>query len=172
MSVAFILASQGLCNYTSPMTIDYLANHRSAVLELAAYGFNEWRRIYDKRGISLNDVVAAFEARANDDRLPLAVVAIENGNVIGTGSLKVEDLEIRLELSPWLGGIFVVPEYRDRGVATAIIQRLLQEAGRLKLSVLYLWTPSAESLYARLGWKTMERLDYCGYSMSLMQLAL
>lgn len=122
--------------------------------------------------MSLNDVVASFEARTNTDKLPLAIVAIENGEVIGTGCLKPGDLEIRPELSPWLGGIFVVPQCRNRGVATAIIHRLLQEALRLQLSVLYLWTPSAESLYARLGWKTIERLDYCEDTVSIMELAL
>ena len=154
------------------MTIDYLANHRVAIPRLAQYCFNEWRPVYDKRGMSLKDVIAAFETRANIDRLPLAVVAIEHGNVIGTGCLKLEDLEIRPHLSPWLGGLFVVPEYRNRGVATAMIRHLLEEAQSFQLGVLYLWTPSAESLYAKLGWKTVERLDYCGYSVAVMQLEL
>jgi GNAT superfamily N-acetyltransferase len=157
---------------TFSLTIDYLGNHRDFIPQLAKWAYSEWRRVFDTRGMSLNDVVASFETRTNTDKLPLAIVAIENGEVIGTGCLKPGDLEIRPELSPWLGGIFVVPQCRNRGVATAIIHRLLQEALRLQLSVLYLWTPSAESLYARLGWKTIERLDYCEDTVSIMELAL
>ncbi|HME88572.1 MAG TPA: GNAT family N-acetyltransferase [Chthoniobacterales bacterium] len=102
----------------------------------------------------------------------LALVALENDVVIGTGCLKSNDLELRPQLGPWLGGLFVLPTHRNHGVATALIRRLLQEARRLDLSVLYLWTPSAESLYAKLGWKTVVKLDYCGYSISVMKLVL
>ena len=167
-----LLASQLCRKLRGVITIDYLANHRAAVRQLAHHFFDEWRPVYEKRGLSLDDVVAACEERAQIDKLPLALVALEDGAVIGTGALKLDDLELRPSLNPWLGGLFVLPSHRNRGVATALINRLLEEARRLHLSVLYLWTPSAESLYSKLGWKTIERLDYCGYSISLMQLAL
>jgi len=122
--------------------------------------------------MTLDDVTASFEARANVHSLPLTLVAMDHSRVIGTGSLKMEDLEVRPQFSPWLGGLFVVPEHRNRGIGTALIDRLLDEARRLHLTALYLWTPSAESLYAKLGWNTIERLDYCGYSVSLMKLTL
>jgi GNAT superfamily N-acetyltransferase len=158
--------------YSSVMTIDNLANHRSSIPKLARYFFDEWRPVYQKRGMTLDDVTASFEARANLESMPLALVAIDGGQVIGTGSLKLDDLEVRPQLSPWLGGLFVVPEHRNRGVATALIQHLLHEARRLHLAVLYLWTPASESLYSKLGWNTIERLNYCGYSISLTRLVL
>jgi N-acetylglutamate synthase-like GNAT family acetyltransferase len=154
------------------ITVDYLANHRDAIPDLARYFFDEWRVVYEKRGLSLHDIVAACEGRAQTDKLPVALVALENGAVIGTGALKLDDLELRPTLNPWLGGLFVLPSHRNRGIATTLIKRLLDEARRLDLSILYLWTLSAESLYARLGWKTVEQLDYCDYSISLMQLTL
>jgi GNAT superfamily N-acetyltransferase len=154
------------------MTIDYLANHRSSIPKLARYFFDEWRPVYEQRGMTLDDVTVSFEARANVDLLPLTLVGIDRDHVIGTGSLKLDDLEVRPELNPWLGGLFVVPERRNQGVGTALIERLLYEGRRLHLADLYLWTPSAESLYAKLGWNTIERLDYCGYSVSVMKVTL
>jgi GNAT superfamily N-acetyltransferase len=68
-----------------------------------------------------------------------------------------------------MGGIFVVKEFRGRGVATEIIRRLIKEARRLGVKRLYLWTPSAEVLYANLGWVRLERFNYCGYEISVMQ---
>jgi N-acetylglutamate synthase-like GNAT family acetyltransferase len=68
-----------------------------------------------------------------------------------------------------MGGIFVVKEYRGRGVATALIHRLIKEARRLSVKRLYLWTSSAEVLYANLGWVSLERFDYCGQIISVMQ---
>ena len=68
-----------------------------------------------------------------------------------------------------MGGIFVVKEYRGHGVATELIHRLIKEARRLGIKRLYLWTPSAEVLYANLGWVRLERFDYCGHEISVMQ---
>jgi N-acetylglutamate synthase-like GNAT family acetyltransferase len=44
----------------------------------------------------------------------------------------------------------------------------MEEARRLQIMRLYLWTPSADGLYAKLGWASLERLDYCGYKISIM----
>jgi GNAT superfamily N-acetyltransferase len=71
-----------------------------------------------------------------------------------------------------MGGLFVAEAHRGRGVASALIRRLLEEARRLKIARLYLWTPSAEGLYAKLGWVNLEKLDYCGYQISIMQKTL
>src|SRR2546425_806679 len=58
------------------LTIDYLANHRSSIPKLARYFFDEWRPVYEQRGMTLDDVTVSFEARANVDLLPLTLVAI------------------------------------------------------------------------------------------------
>jgi GNAT superfamily N-acetyltransferase len=101
--------------------IDFLKNHAACIPQLAKYSHDEWRPVYDKAGMTLGDVVASYARRVNTDTLPLALVAIYQDLVIGTGSLKLQDLDVRPQLTPWMGGIFVVKEYRGRGVATALI---------------------------------------------------
>jgi GNAT superfamily N-acetyltransferase len=154
------------------MTIDYLANHRDLVPELARCSFNEWRSIHEQRGMTLEDVAHTFHQRAHSDRIPLALIALDGRKLIGTGSLKLNDSDLHPELNPWLGGLFVVPEYRHQGVASALITRLLEETRRLQISVLYLWTPSAEALYAKFGWEVIEKSNFYGYAASLMKLLL
>ena len=149
--------------------IDYLKNHAACIPQLAKYSHDEWKPVYDKAGMTLGDVVASYAQRVNLDTLPLALVAIYQDMVIGTGSLKRQDLDVRPQLTPWMGGIFVVKEYRGRGVATELIHRLIKEARRLSVKRLYLWTSSAEVLYANLGWVRLERFDYCGHEISVMQ---
>jgi N-acetylglutamate synthase-like GNAT family acetyltransferase len=85
-------------------------------------------------------------------------------------SLKPQDLEIRPQLTPWLGGLLVVPEWRNRGVASLLMQRAVSEARRLQLPTLFLWTHSAEGLYRRLGWRPIERVDYCGKRIVIMRI--
>jgi GNAT superfamily N-acetyltransferase len=149
--------------------IDHLKNHAACIPQLAKYSHDEWSPAYDKVGMTLGDAVASYAQRVNIDALPLALVAIYQDMVIGTGSLKLQDLDVRPRLTPWMGGIFVVKEYRGRGVATELIHRLIKEARRLSVKRLYLWTPSTEVLYANLGWVRLERFDYCGHEISVMQ---
>jgi GNAT superfamily N-acetyltransferase len=151
------------------ITIDYLANHRELAPELGKLFYDEWRSIYDHRGQSFKDVVSTCLGRANIGSLPLALIAFHDEELVGTVSLKVQDLEIQPELTPWLGGLFVIPRWRGMGVASSLIQRAIEEAQRLKLKQLYLWTPSAESLYRKFGWSEVERTDYCGQQIVIMR---
>ena len=134
------------------LTLDYLANHRDHIPQLAAWSYSEWRHVIDARGFTFEDVVAAFHLRAKTDSIPLGIVAFADGELAGNGALRPDDLPPRAELTPWLGGIYVAPAYRGVGVGSAIVERLVDEARRLRVPQLYLWTYSAARLYARLGW--------------------
>jgi GNAT superfamily N-acetyltransferase len=151
------------------ITIDYLANHPELAPDLARLFYEEWRTIYDQRGQSFDDMLRTCVERANISSLPLALVAFQDEELVGTVSLKDQDLEIQPELTPWLGGLFVIPKWRRMGVASTLIQRVIEEAQRLKLRQLYLWTTSAESLYLKLGWSEVERTDYCGQRIVIMR---
>jgi GNAT superfamily N-acetyltransferase len=79
-------------------------------------------------------------------------VLFEQGRPVGTASLAHDDLATRRDLTPWLAGVFVEPSYRGRGYATALVRHV--EAFALAASVrsLWLYTWTAEPLYASLGW--------------------
>ncbi len=154
------------------LTTAYLADHLDAIPQLAAWSYAQWRPIFDQLGKTLPEVIELHHRRAQIEALPMAVVALADGVVIGTGALKTDDLPLRPNLTPWLGGMFVDPSFRNRGVGGALVERLLLEARRLRMTRLYLWTPASESLYARHGCATIERLEYCGYQIALMELDL
>jgi hypothetical protein len=44
--------------------------------------------------MTLGDAVASYAQQVNIDTLPLALVAIYQDMVIGTGSLKLQDLDV------------------------------------------------------------------------------
>lgn len=68
-----------------------------------------------------------------------------------------------------VGGIFsvgTVPEYRNKGVATALLQRAIADSLSIRNSLLYLITTKgsdAERLYARLGFQVA--YTYCRYEL-------
>ena len=87
---------------------------------------------------------------------------------VGTASLRLDDLPDRPDLSPWLAGVYVVPEHRNKGIASALCKRIAAEASRLGIVQLYLCTEDQENLYRKLGWSVHERLKSRGEDIVVM----
>jgi predicted N-acetyltransferase YhbS len=96
----------------------------------------------------------SFEHR---DVLPVAWVAHEGGVAIGTAALRQCDLEGREDVTPLLGGVYVSPGHRRRGVASALCDVVAQKARSLAEPALYLCTVGRDSMNVRLGWKPFAR---------------
>jgi predicted N-acetyltransferase YhbS len=62
------------------------------------------------------------------------------------------------DLTPWLAAVYVMPEYRRRGVGAALIQAVVEKAA-LGVETLYLSTVGREEYYASLGWDVIHRSD-------------
>jgi GNAT superfamily N-acetyltransferase len=170
------------------IAIDYLAHCPELIDELARLSWKEWQDIYEQRKQTLEHSVKNYRERMNTDRLPLTLVAVRAGppsielglagnygaasELVGMVSLKFHDMDTRPDLDPWLGGLFVLPEWRNRGVGTMLMNRATEEARRLNVSRLYLWTHTAEGLYHKLGWQVVERTNYFGKEAVVMQIDL
>ena len=154
-----------------PIAVRYLAERPELADALAGWAWAEWRVYFDARGRTLDDARSSYRERARIDALPLALVAFAGGKLVGTVSLMKQDLPPRPDITPWVASLFVVREARRRGVASLLVQRAAAEAARLKLPTLYLWTASAEAegLYLKLGWRTVERSEYCEKEIVIMQ---
>jgi GNAT superfamily N-acetyltransferase len=85
--------------------------------------------------------------------------------------LAAEDLDSRRDLTPWLAGVFVLPEYRRRGHASALVRHVEGVAREGGFGTLWLYTSSAAGLYARLGWAMagFEREWQRGVEVALMR---
>jgi len=152
------------------ITIHYLGHHPGCADRLGEWSWAGRRHIYEQRGQSREHALQNYRERVNIDKIPMALISLgPQGDLIGTVSLKSEDLEVRPEITTWLGGLYVLPEWRQRGVGSLLMQRAVAEARRLRLPALHLWTSSAEKLYARLGWTVLDRMDYGGKPIVVMQ---
>ena len=154
------------------ITVEYLADRPEFVEQLARVSWVEWQTVYQPREETFAKALKNYRERANIDRLPLALVALHGGELIGMVSLKFHDMDTRPDLDPWLGGLFVVQGWRKRGVGSMLMHRAVDEGRRLKVPRFYLWTVSAEGLYRKLGWQVVERTEYCGNNAVVMQMDL
>ncbi len=99
-------------------------------------------------------------------------VLFEQGRPVGTASLAARDLETRPDLTPWLAGVFIDPAFRGRGYATALVRQVEAFAMSASLPALWLYTSTAELLYARLGWQKVEVKENRGSEVVLMRRCL
>jgi len=105
---------------------------------------------------------------SNGEQIPLTVVAFDGSDVLGSASLIAHDMETRMELTPWLAGVYVGEQYRRRGIGAELVRRIMAEAARLKVPLLYLYTVHSEKFYGALGWKLQERTSYRDQKVVIM----
>lgn len=115
-----------------------------------------WQEFWRQDGYSLADThlaVAASIARLGPQQ---TFVLLVDGEPVGTASLTAEDLDERPGLTPWLAGVFVIPEARGRGYATRLIGAVEAACRAASVPVLWLYTNTAERMYAGAGWRVVE----------------
>ncbi len=76
----------------------------------------------------------------NEGSIPLALVAFEKEQFIGTASLIKCDMDDRTELFPWLAAVLVKPENRNRGVGTLLLKSIDIECLKFGYNRYYLYT--------------------------------
>jgi N-acetylglutamate synthase-like GNAT family acetyltransferase len=130
--------------------ISYLIEHPEYVPQLAQWLFEEWGSILGEETPEVR--VKKLKTHMNRDQLPIAWVAHANGQLLGTASLRVHDLEGREDLTPWLGGVFVSPDFRGRGIGADLCATVENEATSRGIQTLYLFTLDKQAWYSRLGW--------------------
>ncbi len=138
--------------------------------QVSVWGFGEWGHL--NPGQTLEQRRAQIQGKMNVDRVPIAFVALgDDDGIVGTASLIFDDLEGDPR-NPWLASVYVPPEHRKKGIASALVRTVEDAARRLGYDRLYLFTSTAPSLYAGLGWRTLEQRDYRGEHIQVMDKAL
>ncbi len=133
------------------MQIQNLADNPQFVEIVSEWIFKEFFENI-RHGISYEKILADFSSRGKDE-IPLTFVAIENDVCLGTVSLFSNDLKERIDLTPWLGSLYVRTDYRNRGIAKQLIEKVIETSKRLGYDTLFLRTENASGYYIKSGWK-------------------
>jgi len=81
-------------------------------------------------------------------------------------------MEIYPQFEHWLGNVYVTPEFRNRGVGSHIVESSVERAYSLGVKNLYLYTQDREHFYQRLGWITLEHVEYHAHMTVVMKRTL
>ncbi|HEV2839873.1 MAG TPA: GNAT family N-acetyltransferase [Chthoniobacterales bacterium] len=146
--------------------IEYLSDRPEFLPTLAQWHFQEWSML--RPGDSVDARVIRLQGWCGRGGIPLTVIALSDNELLGSASLIEHDMDDRLELTPWLAGVFVAPEHRRKGIGAALVSRVMAEATSLGLPKLYLYTMDSTAFYASLGWSLMEKTRYRQMAVSIM----
>jgi len=101
--------------------------------------------------------------------MPTVLVLLDQQRPIGMVTLCLDDLDGRPLLNPWLAGLYVDPAHRGNGHGHRLINELEAFASRERIKRLSLYTSNAVSLYAGVGWRTIETVELKGKTYFIMQ---
>lgn len=144
------------------LKIELLADHPEALPTLKKLFESEWEPYYGVEGPG--DAETDIKNSANRTELPVAVVAIVDGNVCGTAALKMESVTTFPDYSPWLAGLLVTPEYRRQGIGEQLIASIEDLAKQLGYSEIFVGTGDksgmSEMTLDKRNWKFIGKSDY------------
>ena len=151
------------------MRIEYLADHGSQLPRLAEWHFAEFGYLNPTN--TLERYIERLTAALQKSDLPTTFIALDDDSLLGSASL-VRQTITHPQLSPWLSSVYVDPQYRGRGIASALVGRVERAAAGMGTDRVYLFTPSSEKLYASLGWELMEYSHHHDLKIAIMSKSL
>lgn len=152
------------------LTIDLLQNHPEALIPLVTLWYEQEARIALHPTMTFEEACDRFSMRVNQ-RFPLTLIALIDGIPVGMGGLQKHDV-VRTDLTPWLCGLVVHPDYQKRGISQLLINAIKSRAKGFGCQKLYLltFTTTLAEWYIRLGWKLISTETCHGHPVTVMQI--
>ncbi len=148
------------------MEIDFLANHPNHIPTLASWHIAMWGHLDPTA--TVQGRIERLTSHVGCPAIPTTLIAFDGETLFGSTSLVENDLRTYPHLSPFLASVYVAEPYRRRGIASALVQRIMAEAQAMGIAKLYLITPDQQPLYSRLGWQRLQEVPYRGEEVTLM----
>lgn len=121
-----------------------------------------WQEFWRHDGYTLAETQATYAVCTALRGAPQTFVLLDGSQPVGTATLARHDLDERPDLTPWLAGVYVVPEARGRGHARRLVAAVEDACRAAAIPSAWLYTHTAEGLYARLGWRVAEVVERAG----------
>jgi N-acetylglutamate synthase-like GNAT family acetyltransferase len=132
-----------------------LTNKNSEYLNtICTWIYNWWGKI---EGWSFEKVYEQMGNSLSKNKIPKTFIAIKNNVVIGMYQFIMADRDTRQDIYPCLTNIYVDEKYRNKGLGKLLIEHSINEAKKLGVKELYLYTEHI-GLYEKYGWEYIENV--------------
>jgi N-acetylglutamate synthase-like GNAT family acetyltransferase len=105
----------------------------------------------------------------NRDHPPITFLGFLKDELVGTAAIKIQEMKTHPQYKYWLGSVYVHEAYRGEGIASKLINTVIDKASQLEIDKLYLYTRGKVHLYAKFGWKILEETNYRGKRAYIME---
>ena len=128
-----------------------------------------WKEWGHASGRTLEETSARVAERTSVSGPEQCFVLLLDELAVATASFVHRDLPSRPDLTPWLAGVFVQPEFRYRGLASHLVRAVEASCQAAGIPTMWLFTASAVDLYARLRWRAVAMEQHRGRKVTLMR---
>lgn len=152
------------------MKISCLSKNAEELQIIAAWYFEEWGHL--NSSITRDKIFDGLSSKMDKDDDFLCLLIIREGaKLIAVADLKYREHKDYPEYEHWLGGVFVKPDYRGRGYASALIEKAKDHTAELGITDLYLQCEEHnERLYLKHGFKPLHSAVHSGVSTRVFKL--
>jgi len=145
--------------------IAFLADRPQAIPSLAAWFIAEWPEYYGKRARA--DVEQDFRECLNTQRLPIGLVAYDDGAPCGVIVLRESAMTDLPQYRPGLGAFYVAASHRNRGIGAQLVRAGIGVARGLGHSAIYATTGRAGKIFERSGGQDLGTILHRGQALTL-----
>ncbi|CAF1062707.1 unnamed protein product [Didymodactylos carnosus] len=160
----------------SKYSFHFLAD-KPEYIEMAKIFYYEWQDTYHSFGLyNLQDFIKDMKDThaCNNYQLPILMIALDNNkNLVATTGLEICDVpkgSPYYNTTPWISSVYTKQEYRRQGVATFMINRILEFSKQRNYSQVWLWTKNATGLYEKLGFHLVEKIKHVQMDVTTMRI--
>lgn len=148
--------------------IALLADHPELLADLAASYEREWPQWYGVHG----DATTDLRERCRHTGLPICLIALDEGKVIGALALAANAISVRPELTPCVIGFWVEAVRRNRGIGSLLLKAACEHARASSVARLYTCTETVPRLFVREGWVEIDAAMHEGKLQHIFEKAL
>lgn len=150
--------------------IQHIDNNPEVLRTVATWSHVTWQSDFP------HDTVDTYlnlfhHAISSGEELPCVFVAYdESHHPIGTVTLIDDDeLPQATEPGPWLAALYVLPEFREKGVGTALVHKVLEHARHLNHSQVFLYTEDKVQWYESMGWQIVRNALLSNHQVTVLR---
>jgi N-acetylglutamate synthase-like GNAT family acetyltransferase len=148
-----------------------LTGHHEFVDVLAGWQYGEYAHLYADEVWNLDVAHGEFAGMAEPGARDLTLIALGD-DIVGCASLlATDDLDGFEHLTPWLANVYVRPDLRRQGLATALISAIVNAAAAAGHRTVYLFTTDSVDFYLDRGWRIVTSTAQNGAQVTVMSIA-
>ena len=116
-----------------------------------------WNAWWRQDGHELGFIKGLFEEGLTAETMPVAFIAHDDAEFLGTVSLIDSDMEARPQYTPWVAALWVDEQQRSHGIGSALIKAAIEKAREQGFPEIYLCAEADKhEYYAARDWVLIE----------------